>query len=456
MAMSNKKSFVCFAILSILFTFTSCIPTDKSLGNQFVPDSFVLKLDTVNFEVPVTTKAFDSIPSMSSTYMVFGYINDEKLGRVTSSSAVTISPYSDSTYLGINPKLKSIYMYMDVDSTVTLLRDGAENMPQNISVHRLLTDIDTTTIYNNSFTEKDYDPVPVSTGSPIFFGDDSLKIYLSEEFGNELLATSTAEFDSLDLFMERIKGLYFTTDNPDVAPGMGRMNYVVLGTTTIYLEFQMTDPQRGWYDKDTMLTFMVGYDVAVNSVKTSSRNLVSDQVSESLLIESYDGIKPYIKADDLKHLLDVWISRNGFNKDKVIIARAALELPYEYDYSHSKEYLDIFPQQIYPCKIGHENGMQYISPLEEIYHQSSVGNINRSLSKYTCEITGYIQDLIQTDTVKSEEDLYICPILSFTDTSGDTFYGLDNQNYRNGAINGNLAPSGRKPTLQITYSILPE
>ena len=96
--------------------------------------------------------------------------------------------------------------------------------------------------------------------------------------------------------------------------------------------------------------------------------------------------------------------------------------------------------------------------------------MNWSLNKYTCEITGYIQSLIKKDDISPEkDDLYICPILSYEtqssnsdyyyymyyglSSSGEMYYGVDNQDYRQGFINGNLA-AGNKPTLHITYSLV--
>jgi hypothetical protein len=38
-------------------------------------------------------------------------------------------------------------------------------------------------------------------------------------------------------------------------------------------------------------------------------------------------------------------------------------------------------------------------------------------------------------------------------SSGEMYYGVDNQNYRHGFLNGNLS-AGNKPTLHITYSLV--
>ncbi|MBO7249307.1 MAG: DUF4270 family protein [Bacteroidales bacterium] len=469
--MSSKRSIVFLALLlSSIFVYTSCIETNKGLGGQFVPDDFVLRVHSAEFEIPVTTAAIDSIHGYNTSYMTFGYLNDETFGYASGGFATNISTFGDSTYLGINPELQSIYLYLGIDS-ISVLNDDQRGIPQNIYIYKLKSDLDSLKLFNKSITPEDYDPTPISVGSPVFFGDDSIKIYLSEEFGRELLATSTAEYDSAALFMERIKGVYFTTDTPELNPGEGRINYCTVGGATIYLKYYLTDPQRGFYRKDTMETYSLGYSHALNTLRTSSGNLKNDQVSEQLPIQSIDGVKPKIKASDIKEILNTWISQNGFSKESVIISRAALEFPYEFDPAKYEDYSRIYPQQIFPCVYNDvEGSINYLMPLPEIYTNASKGNMNRSQNKYTCEITGYIQSLIKKDDISPEkDDLYICPILSYEtqssnsdyyyymyyglSSSGEMYYGVDNQNYRHGFLNGNLS-AGNKPTLHITYSLV--
>lgn len=467
--MSNKGFLVLAALLSF-FVYTSCIESNKNLGGQFVSEDFVLKLDTAQFEIPVTSVHLDSIQGYSSSYMSFGYLNDETFGYTSGGFATNIAPYTDSTYLGIDPELKSLYIYMSIDS-VSVLREDQRSIPQNIYVYKLKTALDTLKMFNTSITPDDYDPTPISVGSPVFFGDDSIKIYLSEEFGRELLATSVAEYDSVDLFMERIKGIYITTDSPDVEPGGGRINYITMGSPTIYMSYRLTDPQRGWYKKDTTETFSLGYTHVINTARTSSQKLSNQQVSETIPIQTLDGVKPYIKGEDLKQILNTWISKNGFTDDKVLISRAALVFPYEFDMDRYQDYNTLVPQQIYPCTYTTDGSLRFLNPLNEIYNSFDMGVINRSLKTYTCEVTRYIQDLIQNQNVSEKDDLYICPILSYTTSSGSsydsyyyymygystssesTFYGMDNQYYRHGYINGSLHQENR-PVLQITYCTL--
>lgn len=452
--MLSRRLFIIAALFTsaILYT-TSCIEVNKSLGDQFLPDDFVLRIDTAQFDIPVSTATLDSIQGFSSNYIMFGYINDEKFGYTKCSGASLIAPYTDSTYLGINPKVKSIYLQFSIDS-VFALKDEQKYIPQNISIHKLIRPLDSTKVFNTSLSELDYDPTPIHVGSPVFFGDDSLKIHLTKEFGQELLATTVSEFDSTALFRERIKGFYITTDEPEVGVNEGRINYLPINASSIYIEYLLTDPKRGFYNKDTTITFLFGYNYAVNSIKTSSKHLLSESTEEKLYIESLDGIKPYIKAEDLKKILDDWMADRGLSKENLLIARAAFEFPFEMTSKDNLEISRYYPKQIYPCvKSSDENSsdFHFLSPLPEIYTNSYVGEINRSSKSYICDVTNYIQKIVKNDSFTEYDNVYISPILSYIDSDESQYYGFDNQNYKRGFLNGTGAE--RKPTLKITYSI---
>ena len=456
--MWNKKSFSLFFIIVITITaISSCIEANKSLGGQFLSEDFVLKLKTEEFDIPLTSSSFDSIPATSSQYLTFGYLYDEQFGYLSSGAATHISTYGDSTYLGINPELKSIYLYLNIDS-VGVLQDNQKGIPQNIYLYKLTSKLDSLKMYNTSISPEDYDPTPISVGSPLFFGDDSIKIYLSEEYGKELLATTVAEFDSLSLFMERIKGIYITTDNPNIEPGSGRLNYSSIGQSAIYVRYLLTDPQRGWYKKDTTITFSLGYSHSINTFKSSSKHLENKFESESVYIDSFDGVKPMIKGKDIKNILNTWISKNSLSKNGVLISRAALVFPFEFDINNYTFFDNVYPPQIYPCTKSISGNTLSITPLPEIYNSTNVGTINRALNNYTCEVTKYIQEIVKKDEVTDDDDLYICPIHSYTTSSsyyssGSTYFVMDNINYRHGRINGSLSHTAR-PRLEITYSIL--
>jgi hypothetical protein len=451
--MSIKKITLSLLVSSFIL-FTSCIENDKSLGSQFLSSDYILKIDTARFDLPLSIATIDSIQGYSSSSMIIGSLCDPQFGAMYSSAATMICPYSDSSYFGINPELKSVYIRMTIDSTV-VYNKNQEGIAQNIYIYRLRRDMDSTMLFNTSLTSKDYDPVPISKGSPVFFGDDSLKIYLDENFGKELLSTTAAEFDSVSLFVKRIKGLYITTDTPEIMAEGGRLNYLSLGNSYIYLNYYLTDPQRGFNKHDTTETFMVGYGYALNSIRTSSDALASDSPTDKLYIESMSGVKPMISGVKLREAIDSWIAEKGYSRNSILISRASLSFPYEVDVEDYDIVTNQYPQSIFPCfRYAATDSIRSFRLLDEVYTNSAIGAISRSLKKYTCDITSYTQALIRMDVkdISNQYDLYLSPIYSYTNSSNNTYYSFDAESYRKAILNGPSAQ--RKPSLTITYAIL--
>ena len=54
--------------------------------------------------------------------------------------------------------------------------------------------------------------------------------------------------------------------------------------------------------------------------------------------------------------------------------------------------------------------------------------MNRSRWEYTFEITTYLQDLLNKDTITSRDNLWIMPTYVVSGTSADTYY-IDNATY---------------------------
>lgn len=452
--MPIKKILPILVLLSSLFA-SSCIINDKSLGSQFVSDNFILKVDTINFDLPIKIKSLDSIQGYSQNYMVFGNICDPAFGPVHSNTASLIYPYSDTTYFGIEPELKSVYVNFYIDSVV-FFRPDQEGIPQNIKIYELRTNLDSSKVFNTSITPDDYYPEPLNESSPVFFGDDSLKVYLKKDFGKKLLSLTVEDFDSLDLFHEKIKGFYIEVEDPGSQEG-GRLNYLSLGSSYLFLNYYLTDPERNYSHYDTTETFSFGYGYAVNSIRTSSSHLATETPGDKLYIESMSGVKPYLNGIELKNMFNEWMDKEGLTKETVLISRAELVFPYEMAPEDYDIVTNQYPSSIFPCfTYSSPDSIKFCDPLPEIYTNTSVGGIIRSLKEYSCDITHYFQKLVlaneNNNEVTSTQDLFISPIYSYTDSNNSIHHELDNVFYSKAILNG--PDSERKPQLKITYAVL--
>ena len=216
--------------------------------------------------------------------------------------------------------VKDVYLLGTVTKTLSA-EDEQGGIPQQVFVHRTFKNVDSTTLFNNSFGPQDYDPTPLNTGEVVYFGGDSLKVYLNKEYGAELLTATEDERDSIELFTNRFKGLLIRTNAPEEGTYGGRQNYLEFGYGAVYISvnFQPTW-EEGLSRKDTLFVVNYGVNFCLNLSSYESDNMQTKTPGETLGIEGSAGLKPYIDKDDLKKAIDEWKTKDGLNDKQIIIA----------------------------------------------------------------------------------------------------------------------------------------
>jgi len=197
----NPSKILILASLSLLIS--SCITVNKKAGEGLVPSDQIFDIAIQEFDLPVQMRVSDSLQTITSGALVIGAHKDSDLGLTTSYAAFRLFPQKDTNNFGRDPQINFLRMYIQVAGNI-VLNEADTKIPQNIYVHRLLKDIDSLTIYNNSLTEADYDVNPLNPGGNVYFGGDTLNMQLSNEFAKELVTATPAEMDSLQLFVKSI------------------------------------------------------------------------------------------------------------------------------------------------------------------------------------------------------------------------------------------------------------
>ncbi|MEZ7953949.1 MAG: DUF4270 family protein, partial [Bacteroidales bacterium] len=228
------------ALTASLFLVASCITVDKKAGEGLVPSDQIFKIAIKEFDLPVQTKSSDSLQTMTSGALVVGANKDSDLGVTTSYGAFRMYPQKDTNGFGTDPRINYLRMLIQVTGNI-VLDEADSRIPQNIYIHRLLTDMDSLKIYNNSISEADYDPNPLNPGGNTYFGGDTLNIDLIADYGRELLTASHEEMDSLELFVKRFKGFVIKTDPLPGSLTGGRFNIIVPSSITMALSYNHTD-----------------------------------------------------------------------------------------------------------------------------------------------------------------------------------------------------------------------
>ncbi len=436
--------------LIISFFASSCIQSNNTVGEELVPPSYIFKLDTISFELDVRTNVPDSVQSISETKALIGYLVDPLFGTTTSSSVLNIVPPSNLD-LGDDPKLLDVRLRLLI--TPTNYSDEYEGIAQNIYVHKLKNIIDTTKNFNSPISKDDYESNPLSLGSPIYYGGDTVGIDLPNEYGEELLRTTTEEIEDIDKFSERIKGLYIRTDEPNISKG-GRMNSIPLYDergSAIVVNYLHTDLEEGFENYDTNAVFIVGYESVLNITKTTVDGLKTDEAQEKIYMGGYDGSKPYINAATLKSKLDEWVKTLGVRNDQIIISSAVASLYYDTpaDYNEINNW---FPINIFACQLGDDN---FFYPTKDIFSGGDIGLINRSKQVYSSNISSVVQKLIRTDVteIDKQDDIWFFPITTLSDDYGLTYAQINTQDHKQAKLNGNLATT-KRPELSIVFTIV--
>ncbi len=442
-------------ILTSFFILTSCVENDRAMGEDFLTEDYLLSVKTKTFDLPVTNKASDSVQSFNSSSMLIGNMTDPVFGTVMSNSASFIIPYSDSTDFGVEPKLISAYLSLSIDSTY-FINSNQEGIHQRLNIYKLISEMDTCDGFNNSVTEAKYDPTPITKGQPVIYQNGSIRIDLTDEFGRELLSTSPEEFEDWDLFLEKFPGLFITMNPPMGNTEGGRMNYINLGSSNIYVNYTLNDPERDIKDLDTTEAFAFGYYTAFNNFSTSSEHLeTTDDLPDVLYVESLSGIKPHIDALTLKKMLDAWMAEEGLEDHTVILSRAELVFPYEMPEDYDK-FNKEHPSHLY----GFTNtpwatdSLRYYEPIKDVDYNKNRGAIDRTHRQYSMDLTSHIQDLLSKDIseVDASNNIWIAPMYPRKSDSNVTYYEFNNKDYRKIILNGPGAD--RRPTMKLVYSVM--
>ena len=442
--------------LAAFFMAVSCITVDKTMGENLVPGNQDLPVKVAEIALPVQMKSSQPIQTISSTEGVFGAIRTEEYGLVQFSTVADLYPAFTGWDFGEDPIVKEVYFLANI-SGLYVAKDGQGGIPQQVFIHRTYKNVDSTTVFHNSFTAADYNPEPLNVGEVMYFGGDSLKVHLNKAFGEELLTATQDEKDTSALFAKRFKGLLIKTNTPEDGVIGGRQNMLNFGLGTVYvrINFQPTW-EEGLARKDTLFSVNFGRDYCLNLSTYESGKMETNAPGETLYIEGVGGLKPYIDKYELKQTIDAWKASEGLQGKDVVIAKGALVFPFEMpsDFDMTK-----YPGNLYPCIKEYDstyNAYLYY-PAEDVSVQGySIGTVNRSLMEYRMDIPSIIQDFVSLDIQQLDDykhNLWIMPIDSTVDSYyGESTYNINTSTYFTGKVNGPIAE--RAPRLQIVYSVL--
>jgi hypothetical protein len=440
------------AIGATLIGLASCININEELGQNLIPTHHQWDVFP-SAEAPLTDivlKASDSLSAYSTRRITFGAINDE-IGSCTKASSFTLVPVIKDLDLGENTVVKQFH-FSAVRDTLSTVYEQQERMMQNIYVYGLKEALDSTILYTNSLSSGVLSQDKTTTnrekflnldrliakGIPVYNGSDSLSFDFTDEFAAELVTGVKAyrkacleqQDTLLSDYLKHVPGIYIEAETPQGYGGRINMFDIALEFDTNgyisgnYAELKITADYGDRKQVDTSFIFIYGpsdfiptgsssvpSQYAFNGSTHASDALYTEGVpaSDKIFVEGGCGVKPVITAAGIKAIVHEQIQKAGIvNPNEVVINKATIKLPYDVNGDWSK--LDRYPTILSPTvrlrgKV--ESGGTYVSYAgltDASIESENQGDINRSLSLYSPDISHHVQEILKLQPEAGESD----------------------------------------------------
>ena len=193
---------------SLLFLSFSGCTNSEEIGLNLTPpgDRFHFIVDSTAV-ISASTLRQDSLTSEKRTSSLLGCMNDPVFGRSTANLLAQLRLSSNEVDFGVNPRIDSAMLllkYQDYYGDTTQLQGmRIYELTQNLFFDSTYySNLNMTGFYNPAETVADFSYYPRP-------GQDSLMIRLSDELGNKLVNTDTANLSDNTAWLAFFKGLYF-------------------------------------------------------------------------------------------------------------------------------------------------------------------------------------------------------------------------------------------------------
>lgn len=440
------------AIGAILLCSASCVDINERLGENFIPTDQLWDVHVASKPLDnIILKTADSLSALSTRRITVGAINDGVLGTTRKASSFTLVPIIPDLDLGENTVVRQFH-FNAVRDTLSTMNDNEQRMLQNIYVYGLRKQLDSTVLYTDSFNPgvKAKDETIdnrdrfvdfsryITAGIPVYSGGDSLAFDFSKAYADELIKgikrfqseMSEEQQDTLENYLDYVPGIYIECDSP-IGTG-GRINMFDLAlefdsggyVSGNYSELKITADYGDRKQVDTSFLFIYGPYSFVEAY-TSSSNVPTQyafntswhstdekykegvKAQTEIFVEGGSGVKPVIKAADIKEKLHMMIAESDIvNPDEVVINKATITLPYNIgsDYARLDKYPTILSPTVRLRSSGENKYVSYAGLTDSSIESENQGNINRSLSKYSPDISHHVQEILKLEKKDGETD----------------------------------------------------
>ena len=207
-----------------LFLLTSCDDEGTLIGENLQPQNDKFSVNYYDtFPVEVYTGSLDSLRTDEMALAVAGEFIDPVFGT-TNADFISQVRLSGELVFSEDPVIDSLIVFLEVIGSY-----GDTNSIMEINVHELKKDVYLDSAYYSNLNQEGlyYENI---VGSANYNASDTLiKIYMNDAFAEKIIA-DTSILVSQDDFLQKFKGLYFTSD---IQSGNGLLtNFNLLSLST--------------------------------------------------------------------------------------------------------------------------------------------------------------------------------------------------------------------------------
>lgn len=426
-----------FAAAALAFALAGCVKVNNGIGSNLIPDNLKFKVYSPK-DIPIENfdmVCIDSLSGYSDQWFSFGSIRDPELGLTSRQAVITLVPlcYDGNWDFGKEPKIRLFHFAAGIDSTsVADLKE--EKILQSLNVYELSRPLDPKKDFNcaskiDHKSEKINQPYLVD-------GIDSLNFNFTEEFAKKYLSITKKELTDMDEYLKRFPGIFIETNEPEGNGGRINTYGFQLGydnqTKYILGNFAKLciNSEYDGVRKDTTFFFYMGapeyinidtlfkdystgnfpqYALTLAQSEGAKQRECNAREQKILTLEGGLGPKPYIRAKELARLAKNAIIADGNDPDVAIINSACIEFSFAFPSDYQMMYK--FPRVLSPlCLFKDDTSAVFVNLTDFSDETGNIGEINRSLTKYSPNITYHLQEILSCTPEELEEksrDIYL-------------------------------------------------
>lgn len=377
----NSKIVLLF--ITVIITLFSCNKeeTVSKIGNDILPDGDKLnvKYFVLNDIAAVTVPGKRFVSNNRDIALLGSYNFDSKFGLTKADFISQVRPASLGITFADTIVVDSVKLYLAFNEEKYY---GDENTEFRFKIYELNNDIYFDSTYYTDFNPSsiiDINTICDTTFTPNTDGD-ILSFSLSKEYGQKII--DVYKYDSLasnEDFLNKIKGLYITTDSINFG---GSILYIDYKSENSFVKVYCTETKNNVLINTDFEVLLNNYSAEINMFKHTYGDIQFEDTTDYIYAQGMAGAMGKVDLSPVKLFSDT---------SKVVINKAELIVPNENDITYGS------PEKMY---------IEIIDTTSE-NNLVKYGYLNDDGTEYSFLVTDHITSII--DEIDNNTGIYIYP-----------------------------------------------